>query len=138
MEVKHIVFENLLNDNNLKKTDFANYSKIPYFTVAGWKKRDSVPPYAMVILKDMIYRKKLDMEAEQTLRRSYSVPQMNYALTANEENQLKSVFWGTNYTIDDIAKEIQHNNKSIIKRVEENLPLDIRTQIIGKLALKDV
>ena len=138
MEVKHIVFEKLLSNNNLKKTDFANYSKIPYFTVAGWKKRDSVPPYAMVILKDMIYRKKLDMEAEQTLRRSYSVPQMNYALTPNEENQLKSVFWGTNYTIDDIAKEIQHNNQNIIKRVEENLPLDMRTQIIGKLTLKDV
>lgn len=134
MEVKNTIFEKILSKNKLKKTDFANYSKIPYFTVVGWKKRDNVPPYAMVILKDMIYRKKLDMEAEQTLRRSYSVPQMNYALTANEENQLKSVFWGTNYTIDDIAKEIQHNNQNIIKRVEENLPLEIQTQIIDKLA----
>jgi hypothetical protein len=134
MEVKHIVFEKLLENNNLKKTDFAKYSKIPYFTVAGWKKRDSVPPYAMVILKDMIYRKKLDMEAEQTLRRINCVSKIDYSLTATEENKLKSVFWGTNYTIDDIAKEIQHNNLSIIKRVEENLPLDIRTQIISKLA----
>jgi len=134
MEVKHIVFEKLLSNNNIKKTDFANYSKIPYFTVAGWKKRDSVPPYAMVILKDMIYRNKLELEAEQNLRRGYIVKKVNYSLTVEEEKKLKSVFWGTNYTIDDIAKEIKENNQNIIKRVEENLPLDLKTQIIGKLA----
>lgn len=134
MEVSNTVFEKLLANNNLKKSDFAEYSKIPYNTVAGWKKKNQVPSYAMVILKDMIYRAKLEKEAEQNLRRSYGVARVNYLLTDNEENKLKSVFWGTNYTIDDIAREIQHNNQNIIKRVEENLPLDMRTQIIGKLA----
>lgn len=134
MEFKHVIFEKLLSDNNLKKTDFANYSKIPYNTVAGWKKRDSVPPYAMVILKDIIYRKKLDMEAEQSLRRRDKVSRVKYSLTPNEENQLKSVFWGTNYTIDYIAKEIQHNNQTIIKRVTTNLPLNKGIKIISKLA----
>jgi len=134
MEISNAVFEKLLACNNFKKSDFAEYSKIPYNTVAGWKKKNKVPPYAMVILKDMIYRNKLEMQAEQNLRRSYVVPRANYSLTPNEEKKLKSVFWGTNYTIDDIAKEMQNNNQTIIKRVEENLPLDIRTQIMGKLS----
>lgn len=134
MEVKHLVFEKLLIDNGIKKTDFSKYSKISYFTVTGWKKRDIVPAYAIVILKDMIYRKKLEAEAEQNLRRSHTVPRIKHSLTANEENILKSAFWGTNYTIDDIAEEIRHNNQDIIKKVEENLSADTATQIIGKLS----
>jgi len=134
MEISNIIFEKLLANNNLKKSDFAQYSKIPYNTVAGWKKKNQVPPYAMVILKDMIYRNKLELEAEQNLRRGYIVKKVNYSLTVEEEKKLKSVFWGTNYTIDDIVKEIKENNQNIIKRVEENLPLDLKTQIIGKLA----
>lgn len=133
MEVSNTIFEKLLSNNNFKKSDFAEYSKIPYNTVAGWKKKNQVPSYAMVILKDMIYRVKLELEAEQQLRKAYIIPRVNYSLTPNEEKKLKSVFWGTNYTIDDIASGIQHNSQNIIKRVEENLPLDIRTQIIGKL-----
>lgn len=133
MEVSNTIFEKLLANNNLKKSDFAEYSKIPYNTVAGWKKTNKVPPYAMVILKDMIYRKKLELQAEQDLRRSYVVSRANYLLTSNEEKKLKSVFWGTNYTIDDIASGIQNNSQNIIKRIKENLPLDMRTQIIGKL-----
>ena len=102
--------------------------------MTGWKKRDIVPAYAIVILKDMIYRKKLEAEAEQNLRRSHTVPRIKHSLTANEENILKSAFWGTNYTIDDIAEEIRHNNQDIIKKVEENLSADTATQIIGKLS----
>jgi len=29
------------------------YSKIPYYTVAGWKKSGKVPPYVMVLLTNM-------------------------------------------------------------------------------------
>jgi len=134
MQISNAIFEKLLTCNNFKKSDFAEYSKIPYNTVAGWKKKNKVPSYAMVILKDMIYRNKLEMQAEQNLRRSYATPRVKYSLTPHEEEKLKSVFWGTNYTIADIAKEIQNNNQTIIKKVEENLPLGIRTQIISKLS----
>ena len=68
MEITNTIFETLLTKNNFKKKEFAEYSKIPYDTVVGWKKKGYVPAYAMVILKDMIYRKKLDEETEQTLK----------------------------------------------------------------------
>lgn len=135
MEVKNVVFEKLLDNNNFKKIDFANYSKIPYNTVAGWRKRKKVPEYAMVILKDMIYRKKLDIEAERDLRRNRVVKtRIDYRLTIDEETILKSVFWGTNYTLDDIVQNIKERNKKVIRRIEENLPPKTQRQILGKLS----
>ena len=134
MEITNTIFETLLIKNNFKKKEFAEYSKIPYDTVAGWKKKGFVPPYAMVILKDMIYRKKLDEETEQTLKRNVqTIVNQNNILTKNEENRLKSVFWGTNFTTDDILKGIKERNQKILKKIEENLPLNLQKQILGKL-----
>ncbi len=88
----------------------------------------------MVILKDMIYRKKLDEETEQTLKRNVqTIVNQNNILTKNEENRLKSVFWGTNFTTDDILKGIKERNQKILKKIEENLPLNLQKQILGKL-----
>ena len=134
MEITNTIFETLLIKNNFKKKEFAEYSKIPYDTVAGWKKKGFVPPYAIVILKDMIYRKKLDKETEQTLKRNIQpVINQNHILTKTEENRLKSAFWGTNFTTEDILKGIKERNQKILKKIEENLPLNLQKQILGKL-----
>ena len=134
MEITNTIFETLLTKNNFKKKDFADYSKIPYDTVVGWKKKRYVPPYAMVILKDMIYRKKLDEETEKLLKRNINpITIKNYNLTKIEENKLKAVFWGTNFTTDDILKGIREKNQKILKKIEENLPLNLQKQILGKL-----
>jgi len=53
MKVKHDVFEQMLATKGVSKKAYASYAQIPYFTVAGWKKSDSVPAYAMVLLKNM-------------------------------------------------------------------------------------
>lgn len=135
MEITNKVFEKLLINNNISKKEFSEYSKIPYDTVVGWKKRNHVPPYAMVILKDMNYRKKLDLEVSNDLRKKFTTTSKNnYSLTRNEEKRLKSVFWGTNYTTNDIVKGIKGKNQKIIKRLEENLPFTMQRQIVGKLA----
>ena len=134
MEITNTIFETLLTKNNFKKKDFADYSKIPYDTVVGWKKKGYIPPYAMVILKDMIYRKKLDEETEKLLKRNINpITIKNYNLTKIEENKLKAVFWGTNFTTDDILKGIREKNQKILKKIEENLPLNLQKQILGKL-----
>ena len=134
MEITNTIFETLLIKNNFKKKEFAEYSKIPYDTVAGWKKKGIVPAYAMVILKDMIYRKKVDEETAQILKRNLQ-PQLiqNHILTKTEENRLKSAFWGTNFTTEDILKGIKERNQKILKKIEENLPLNLQKQILGKL-----
>ena len=53
MKVDHHEFESLLHAKNISKKTFSNYAKIPYYTVAGWKKSGKVPEYAMVLLKNM-------------------------------------------------------------------------------------
>ncbi len=122
MEITNTIFETLLKKNNFKKKEFADYSKIPYDTVVGWNKKEYVPPYAMVILKDMIYRKKLDEETEKLLKRNLQpMVNQNHNLTETEENRLKSLFWGTNFTIDDILKGIKDKNKKVMKKLEENI-----------------
>ncbi|QKF78242.1 hypothetical protein [Arcobacter defluvii] len=134
MEITNTIFETLLTKNNFKKKDFADYSKIPYDTVVGWKKKGYIPPYAMVILKDMIYRKKLDEQTEQLFKRNIQPTTIqNYNLTKIEENKLKAVFWGTNFTTEDILKGIKEKNQKILKKIEENLPSNIQKQILGKL-----
>ena len=134
MEITNKIFETLLTKNDFKKKEFADYSKIPYDTVVGWKKKGYIPPYAMVILKDMIYRKKLDEETEKLLKRNINpITIKNYNLTKIEENKLKAVFWGTNFTTDDILKGIREKNQKILKKIEENLPLNLQKQILGKL-----
>ena len=130
MEITNTIFETLLTKNNFKKKDFAEYSKIPYDTVVGWKKKGYIPPYAMVILKDMIYRKKLDEETEKLFKRNIQPTTIqNYNLTKIEENKLKAVFWGTNFTTDDILKGIREKNQKILKKIEEN---------ISKTIIKDI
>ena len=120
MEITNTIFETLLTKNNFKKKDFADYSKIPYDTVVGWKKKRYVPPYAMVILKDMIYRKKLDEETEKLLKKNLQpMINQNHNLTNTEENRLKSLFCGTNFTIDDILKGIKNKNKKVMKKLKK-------------------
>jgi len=53
MKVNHQEFESLLHAENISKKTFSHYAKIPYYTVAGWKKSGKVPAYAMVLLKSM-------------------------------------------------------------------------------------
>ena len=134
MKITNTIFEKLLNKNNISKKEFSQYSKIPYDTVVGWKKKNHVPPYAMVILKDMNYRKKLDIYASYDLRKDKVInSKSNHPLTKNEEKSLKSVFWGTNYTTSDIIKGIKSKNQKIIKQLEENLSFKMQKQIVGKL-----
>lgn len=133
MEITNVIFEKVLINNNISKKEFSEYSKIPYNTVTGWKKKNHVPAYAMVILKDMNYRKKLDLDAANDLRKNNTISsETNHALTKNEEKILKSVFWGTNYTINDIIDGIKGKNQKMMKRIEENLPFNIQRQIVGK------
>ena len=76
----------------------------------------------MVILKDMIYRKKLNEETEKLLKKNLQpMINQNHNLTKTEENRLKSLFWGTNFTIDDILNEIKDKNKKVMKKLEENI-----------------
>ena len=137
MEITNKIFETLLTKNNFKKKEFAEYSKIPYDTVAGWKKKGFVPPYAMVILKDMIYRKKLDEQTEQLFNKNIQpITNQNHNLTKLEETKLKSVFWGTNFTTYDILKGIKEKNQEIMQKIKENMSKTEIKEITLKINFK--
>jgi len=53
MKIAHEQFEKMLSAKNISKKYFANFAKIPYYTVAGWKKSGTVPNYAMVLLQSI-------------------------------------------------------------------------------------
>jgi len=53
MKVNNNMFEKMLAVKGVSKKSYAAYAQIPYFTVAGWKKSNRVPAYAMVLLKNM-------------------------------------------------------------------------------------
>ena len=87
----------------------------------------------MVILEDMIYRKKLNEETEKLFKRNINtITIKNYNLTKIEENKLKAVFWGTNFTIDDILKGIKDKNKKVMNKLEENISKTIIKEISKK------
>lgn len=129
VKIKNELFEQILKQNDITKKEFSQYSKIPYNTVVGWRKKEIVPAYAMVILKDMGYRKKLNNDAIEKDDNLISIK-----LTLQEKNKLKSIFWGTNYTINTITREIHKGNQKILKKIKENLSLKMQKQIIGKLS----
>lgn len=53
MKVEHQLFESMLHAKSISKKAFSHYAKIPYYTVAGWKKSGKVPAYAMVLLQSI-------------------------------------------------------------------------------------
>ncbi len=53
MKVDHSMFEAMLHTKGINKKTFSQYAKIPYYTVAGWKKSGKVPAYAMVLLQNI-------------------------------------------------------------------------------------
>ena len=58
IKIEHSQFIYLLKKSSITQKMFSEYAQIPYDTVTGWKKKGYVPAYAMVIAKDMVYRKK--------------------------------------------------------------------------------
>ncbi len=53
MKVDHSRFEAMLVTKEMTKKAFSQYAKIPYYTVAGWKKSGKVPAYVMVLLENI-------------------------------------------------------------------------------------
>jgi len=53
MKVDHSRFEAMLVTKEMTKKAFSQYAKIPYYTVAGWKKSGKVPAYVMVLLESV-------------------------------------------------------------------------------------
>jgi len=122
-KIDHKLFINILKANGITQKAFAEYAKIPYDTVTGWKKKGKVPTYAMVIVKDMAYRMQLDEQVRRQLQRRHKRERMEViGLQPDEQKRIEAAFWGSNYTAGEIIENVRRADKTTLKRLKENLP----------------
>ena len=122
-KIDHKLFVNTLKAKGITQKAFAQYAKIPYDTVTGWKKKGKVPAYAMVIAKDMAYRKRLDEQTRQQLQKRHKRDRIEViGLQPAEQKRIEAAFWGSNYTAGEIVEKIQQGDRDFEKRLKENVP----------------
>ena len=132
LKLDNLLFEKALTANGITKKAFARYAKIPYYTVAGWKKSGKVPAYAMVIVRDMSYRKRLDETAKQQMaRRDKHGSFTEIDLLPGEKKRIEAAFWGTNYTAEEIIHHVRNGDKKWLTRFSENTPQKLQDKVLG-------
>jgi len=131
MKINHLIFDKILTTKKITKKAFSDYAKIPYYTVAGWKKSGTVPAYAMVIARDMVYRKMLDEKAKQQMQRALKdASTMELNLFPKEKKRIEGAFWGTNYIAEEIVQEVLKGNSKFVKQFNENVPKSLREKVM--------
>lgn len=134
MKIDHTLFMNTLRTKGLTQKAFANYAKISYDTVTGWKKKGKVPAYAMVIAKDMGYRKQLNEQAKiQMKRRFKKEPAILPHLLLKEKKRIEAAFWGSNYTVGEIVQKVEQGDEKFMKQFRQNVPLDLQQKVMDSL-----
>ena len=122
-KIDHKLFINMLKARDITQKAFAQYAKIPYDTVTGWKKKGKVPAYAMVIAKDMAYRMRLDEQTRKELQRDCKRENVEViGLQPAEQKRIEAAFWGTNHTAGEIIEKVQAGDKLFIQRLKNNVP----------------
>lgn len=121
--IDHKLFIHMLKNKGITQKAFAEYAKIPYDTVTGWKKKGKVPAYAMVIAKDMIYRMRLDEQVRKNLQRHRKQNNIEVVgLGKAEKKRIEAAFWGTNYTAGEIIEKVKTGDERFIEQFKKNLP----------------
>jgi len=128
-KIDHKLFVNTLKAKGITQKAFAQYAKIPYDTVTGWKKKGKVPAYAMVIAKDMAYRMRLDEQTKEQLQRRHKRDRIEViGLQPAEQKRIEAAFWGTNYTAGEIIEKAKLGDKNYKNQLRENLPDPLLTK----------
>jgi hypothetical protein len=111
---KSSLFDRALKYQNITKKEFAQKSNIPYDTVAGWKRNGSVPDFAFVLLKKIAF-------GENPRRHQLRFEPTPIHLTEELKKEIRVAFWGKDYEVSYILKEVRKGNPKFIKPFFENL-----------------
>jgi transcriptional regulator with XRE-family HTH domain len=134
MKIDHALFMNTLRAKGLTQKAFANYAKISYDTVTGWKKKGKVPTYATVIAKDMAYRQQLDEQAKMQMKRRFKdEPAIFPHLLPKEKKRIEAAFWGSNYTAGEIVQKVGQGDEKFMKQFRQNVPQDLQQKVMDSL-----
>jgi len=131
-KIDHKLFIHTLKARGITQKAFAEYAKIPYDTVTGWKKKGKVPAYAMVIAKDMAYRMRLDEKTRKMLQRHRKRKDIEIiGLEKSEQKRVEAAFWGTNYTAGEIIEKAQRGDKYFTEQLKKNLPETLCRKVLS-------
>jgi transcriptional regulator with XRE-family HTH domain len=134
MKIDHTLFVRTLKAKGITQKAFADYAKISYDTVTGWKKKGKVPAYAMVIAKDMAYRKMLDTQAQMQMKRRFKKDAAALPhLLPKEQKRIEAAFWGSNYTAGEIVQKIAQGDKKFVKQFRQNVPQELQKKVMDGL-----
>ena len=114
MNNKVKLFDSALKYHGINKKEFALKSAIPYDTVAGWKRGGNVPNYAFVLLKKIAF-------GENPRRHQMRLTLQPVELTDRLKREIQVAFWGKNYEVSYILKEVRSGNQTFVKPFFENL-----------------
>ncbi len=125
------IFDNALNIHGLTKKYFAQKTRIPYDTVAGWKRTGNIPEYAFMLLKKLVNDEQLKTKRQKKV----ITPQINERLI----KRVEVAFWGKNYDMIDVVKKARRGNKKYIKTILTNVWVKDALQLLGpKVVLKNL
>jgi len=113
-----LLFDKALKYNGLTKKEFAKESKIPYDTVAGWRKSGRVPDYAVALLKNIGARRKRGYAAPVTGGRKYAGLK---TVDRKMAKRIQAAFWGKNYDYLQIIDAVEKGKPEFVKTFFENL-----------------
>jgi transcriptional regulator with XRE-family HTH domain len=134
MKIDHMLFVRALKAKGITQKAFADYAKISYDTVTGWKKKGKVPAYAMVIAKDMAYRKTLDTQAQMQMKRRLKKDIVTLPhLLPKEQKRIEAAFWGSNYTAGEIVQKVAQGDKKFVKQFRQNVPQELQKKVMDSL-----
>ena len=134
MKIDHTLFVRTLKARGITQKEFSNYAKIPYDTVTGWKKKGKVPAYAMVIAKDMAYRKELDRQAQMQMQRRLKQDETSVPyLTPKERKRIEAAFWGSNYTAGEIIEKVTQGDQKFVKQFHQNVPQELQKKVMANV-----
>jgi len=108
------LFDNALKYHNITKKEFAQKSNIPYDTVAGWKRNGNVPDFAFVLLKKIAF-------TDNPRRHQLRLQPTTVPLTDKLIKEIQVAFWGKNYEVSYILKEVRKGNARFVKPFFENI-----------------
>ena len=111
---KQKLFDQALKYHNITKKEFAQKSNISYDTVTGWKRNGSVPDFAFVLLKKIAF-------TENPRRHQIILKPIPIKLTDKLTKEIQVAFWGKNYEVSYILKEVRKGNATFVKPFFENL-----------------
>ena len=109
------LFDQALKYHNITKKEFAKKSNIPYDAVStGWKRNGSVPDFVFVLLKKIVF-------TENPRRHQIRLKPTSIKLTDKLTKEIQVAFWGKNYEVSYILKEVRKGNTTFVKPFFENI-----------------